>query len=1081
MIKEFEENRRILAVDDDPLVIARYQRMFAGDHSKPDSGMERLFALDRPPSISTAPSESLSHAASERKPYRLDCFSQGLDAVDAVEQSMEGCTPYAVALIDMRMPPGIDGFETAQRIRASDPHVQIIFVTAYSDHGTDSIVSQITGPVLWFSKPFVSEELYQTVRNSCVGWNHTHELLELRKGLSARVAMQTERMQQRMQEMELMQKNTLEREQAMGLMKDKVRFLSGYHDLRQLLSTKPLPVPKQVWEDTEESKVSVLLVQAENEREAVVMNGLEKIGFQVYVARNIDEGFTAAINIVPDLAIVDSDLMGGNGDKLIQLLRDDHRTHNILPLMLTTEEEKLAAIQSGALYWLVKEQPSESFLQKMALIRDYIQRVHHSEIIQEAIVLAEQDLQEKERHRVLVIDDEQKNLDAVQGILTNLTGTRIQNEIEDDLMLLLGEEQSQNQQERLFDVDCVLQGNAGVAAVLEAEESGQPYALVMLDMRMPPGIDGLETARQIRQISPDIEVVLFSAYSDHSLSELQEVLGLNFSFMSKPFHHEEVLQRVVEGCSKWDSSRKFRKSHRALLNLAEDMEQEIVRRKEAERFLEQANKTKDNFLSSMSHELRTPLTTMIGYNEIIAEDERIDSEIRGMAGCSLQAGKTLLQLVNDILDMSKIRAGKFELSEQPFDVKATFNEVTQLMSVYGSENGVSVDFTFSKEVEPLLAKQWIGDEMRLSQVLFNLLSNAVKFSKGGRTVRLNLRATQNQPMESVGMKQFVITVEDDGIGMSEQVRSRLFTPFEQADSSTSRRFGGTGLGLYITHQLIELMGGSIRVESTEKSGSTFFVTLPLRATDLAIEKVKKVTERLEVPRLQGEILLAEDTIQLQKLTTLLVEKTGATVDIANNGEEALEMASRKPYQLILMDMQMPKMDGIEATRRLREQRVETPIVALTANVMQKHKEMFVRAGCDGFVSKPIQRPQLYAALSEYLLTVGESSTSAPRSFRDDTLSEPEDDLSSLMNDEMMQEFWDYIAEAKIDLEQSWELGDWDKLRRTAHAIKGMGSSFGQPEMTNIAARIQNSALTGDRGLLEEDLKELLLRCTQGGS
>ncbi|MBT3198022.1 MAG: response regulator, partial [Gammaproteobacteria bacterium] len=436
---------------------------------------------------------------------------------------------------------------------------------------------------------------------------------------------------------------------------------------------------------------------------------------------------------------------------------------------------------------------------------------------------------------------------------------------------------------------------------------------------MPPGIDELETAKQLRQVSPFIEIIILTAYSDYSLENIRQVLGANFTFLGKPYTSDEVFQRVIEGCARWGSSKKMHGAHTALLNLAEDMQQEIVRRKETEKELESANEAKDSFFSSMSHELRTPLTTIIGYNELILEELTLPDKYQNMLENILLAGKTLLQLVNDILDMSKIRVGKFELHDQPFDLYKVVNEISELMQVNALSKGCTLQLEVSEVVQPQLKKQWIGDEMRISQILFNLLSNAIKFSDGNKVV-LRLGISSISSISVSGFYNFELQVQDFGVGISSEVQARLFTPFEQAASTTSSRFGGTGLGLYIAHQLVEMMGGNVQVESQERVGSTFTVHLPLKSTDLDVEVKSSPSQRGKnsVPQLEGTVLMAEDTIQLQRLQKLLVEKTGVRVETVNNGVEALKLGKSGHYQLILMDMQMPKMDGIEATRRLRE-------------------------------------------------------------------------------------------------------------------------------------------------------------------
>ncbi len=457
------------------------------------------------------------------------------------------------------------------------------------------------------------------------------------------------------------------------------------------------------------------------------------------------------------------------------------------------------------------------------------------------------------------------------------------------------------------------------------------------------------------------------------------------------------------------------------------------------------NRAKDDFLSSMSHELRTPLTTIIGYHQFMLDGKELPTRYKNMIEDCLLAGQTLQQLVNDLLDMSKIRSGKFELNHQPFDLHQVIHDITRLMESYNPEKEVSLKLEIDPQLTPLLKHRWIGDAMRLSQVLFNLLSNAIKFSHSQGEVML--RISQGRPGTATDTEEifFQLQIEDRGIGISEETLERLFAPFEQADSSTSRRFGGTGLGLYISCQLIELMGGSISVDSKVGRGSLFTVEVPLKRGE-AIDSISAEThtQSSALPALQGTILLAEDTRQIQRLVRLMVEQTGATIEIANNGIEAVEKGEHGDYQLILMDMQMPEMDGIEATRQLRQRGCSTPILALTANVMQRHRDAFEAAGCDGFLSKPIEPEQLYHQLNHYLLTGTTPAATPPAP------------TTTLIDQEMMEEFWEDLIDMEQTLRQDFATANWKGVAHTAHSIKGMGSSFGQPQLTQLAEALHSA-------------------------
>ncbi|MBT3308526.1 MAG: response regulator [Gammaproteobacteria bacterium] len=1080
------ENRRVLAVDDDPLILALYQRLFSEKEADKASQYEE--ALEGITGLVGGEEKEVDGGVErlQRLPFHLTSCSQGVDAVAAVRRSWEEEAPYAVALVDMRMPPGIDGLETARQIRQMDKEVQLVFVTAYSDHTTDDICAEVGGQVLFFHKPLQMEELYQTVRNCCWSWNQSDELKQLKNNLEYRVELQTQRLRERVRSTDLLHQNAVTREKRIVELNHTNNYLQAYQDLRLLLAREPLPQPRTQAEAEEAMKrsgfaVTLLLVDDSRAIRESYRAQLESIGFVVRLAHDVESGMSAALEDPPDLALIDYIMTGENGDQLVRKLKENPHTTLVLPVLFSNVLDEVSAVVAGWVYWLQKDEGLKVLLQKMALIRDYIvdQRLgeeNKAEQLEKELAAPQE---EEENRRVLLVDDEQANLGFLLSTLGEDAGDT---DLEDDLgqlMDVMGIDPGDSGKEGAsagFDVTTVTQGDDAVTAVLEAQQAGAPFAIALIDMRMPPGIDGLETARQIRQISNEIEIVITTAYSDYTLAEIREVLGNNFSFMGKPFNRDEVSQRVIEGCSKWNLSNHSYTTHQALLSLAEEMQEEIRRRQETERKLEEANKTKDDFLSSMSHELRTPLTTIIGYNEVLREEPQMLAQYREMLDSSILAGKTLLQLVNDILDMSKIRAGKFELNEQPFDLRKVMIDLSELVKVYGTELGVTVRLRIDEEAEASLKTLWIGDDIRISQILFNLLSNAVKFSDGRGEVYLHLGVVHEPSATAPGLKHFKLQVEDHGVGMSQEMLSRLFTPFEQADSSTSRRFGGTGLGLFIAQQLVQMMGGLIRVESQEGVGSTFTVELPLKETDTEVNEESsrleraRATDSSEVPQLEGRVLLAEDTVQLQRLAVLLIEKCGLQVDVAENGREALEMGLQKNYGLILMDMQMPEMDGIEATQALSDQGCKIPVVALTANVMQQHREAFEEAGCRGFLSKPIRRSMLYAVLEEYFPACSNSEDDwAAAQMTDlevddgvvDEVVDDEDDLSSLIDDEMWEEFWEYLTGAEKELEEAYEDQNWDELRGVAHAIKGVGSSYGQPEMTKIAAGLQDCAPSGD--------------------
>ncbi|HSH03870.1 MAG TPA: ATP-binding protein [Anaerolineae bacterium] len=387
-------------------------------------------------------------------------------------------------------------------------------------------------------------------------------------------------------------------------------------------------------------------------------------------------------------------------------------------------------------------------------------------------------------------------------------------------------------------------------------------------------------------------------------------------------------------------------------------------RAEAER-AQVAERAKAQFLATMSHEIRTPLNTVVGLTGVLQETD-LDGEQKELVNLIQNGGDVLLVLVNDILDFSKMEAGKVRLHEEPFDVESCIKVMMDLVSVQALSK--SIQLSYEIEEEPL----WIvGDMVRIRQVLTNLLMNGVKFTAKGS---VSLRVTVDGQLGEKSWIQFEVT--DTGIGIAKEKQALLFKTFSQLDSSMTRIFGGTGLGLAISKQLVELMGGMIWVESEVGKGSRFFFKIP--ALRVAPVVANKASETLIVDDLGsgsgniGEqmpltILIADDNRVSQKVTQKILHQWGYEGDVVHNGRDAVEKVQNKRYDLVLMDIQMPVMDGYAATRYIRKEvdRSAQPyIVALTANVSVTNQAAGMSAGMDGYLGKPFERKMLLAFLKK---------------------------------------------------------------------------------------------------------------------
>ena len=484
-----------------------------------------------------------------------------------------------------------------------------------------------------------------------------------------------------------------------------------------------------------------------------------------------------------------------------------------------------------------------------------------------------------------------------------------------------------------------------------------------------------------------------------------------------------------------------------------------------------ANRAKSEFLANTSHEIRTPMTSILGYTDLLMDDSLSAADRKTFLTTVRRNGEHLLQLINDILDLSKIESGKMVMDLGPCRLPSTVADVASMMRPRAEQRGNTLEVRYAGQLPQTVHT----DGKRLRQVLVNLVGNAVKFTENG-SIRIGVSFLPQWRAEQPAVR---VEVTDTGIGIRPEALPRLFQPFTQAESSTTRKYGGSGLGLAISRQIVTALGGELTVRSVPGAGSTFAVTIPagdLSRVNLLESPGEVVCEDEAAARwtpdtgaLRGvRMLLAEDSVDNQELLRIVLGDAGAELEVVENGKLAVLRAEHDAFDLILMDMNMPEMDGYEATRLLRDRGYQRPILALTANAMPGDCERCLAAGCNAHLAKPIDRQRLLEAVAHYAApAAGRAAALAAGPRRAETSGRADGIASKFADDPQLAEilpgFVERLPKQSDALCKALEEERLEDVQRLAHRLAGAGGSYGYPTLSEAAKSLECAAAAQDLG------------------
>ena len=515
-------------------------------------------------------------------------------------------------------------------------------------------------------------------------------------------------------------------------------------------------------------------------------------------------------------------------------------------------------------------------------------------------------------------------------------------------------------------IDDAYQGEEAIEMVEKAQKEGFPYSLTYMDVRMPPGIDGVQAIDKIWKKYPNIEMVICSAYSDYSWDQILDKFGQTdkLLFVKKPFNIIVIKQLTLSLITKWDIALKNREYMVHLENEVDERTKELKRLLKEMTALkekaEESDRLKSAFLSNMSHEIRTPMNSILGFSELLKESDLPHEKRIKYLNYISNSGEVLLKLINDIIYIAKIEAGVVQVDKKDFNLKQLLDDTYEIFSlqlIQNQKNNVSLKKDFRLDTKIAMIH---SDPDRIKQIINNLLTNAIKFTKEG-FIKLSCSLEEN--------KQLRFVVEDSGIGIPKDRLDSIFKRFEQVENlMMTKNKSGTGLGLTISKNLAELLGGEMWVESVFDKGSTFYFTIPYEpSTKLEPPKAEQPEIKKKLASIENRtILIAEDEefnfIFLQEL----LKSPDTTILWAKDGQEAVELFKNNNIDLILMDIRMPVMNGIEATLQIKKIKPSVPVIAQTAYALENEERKFREQGFDDYIKKPINIAELHKKIKSWI-------------------------------------------------------------------------------------------------------------------